>query len=200
MVEGVKCFFLEPTGKLRRSLRRFKNGEGRCRAMTGQSIFHHADAPFDTIEDKNPHGLYSAREQDAPPRADRRWPRRCACGHRFSAEDTFQLVAERIYRRSDTGEEVTLAAAPPGAMWFADWMPKAAQGPDGRCLVVRCPDGYDWIVDARASDCTKPGDDEHICWVRGGFPQYPSTLLINKDGLTCGGGHWWVLDGVLFPH
>jgi len=60
-------------------------------------------------------------------------------------------------------------------------------GPDGRTLIVRCPDGHDWIIDSRASNCTKKDDNAHWCWVRHGKPE-DGTLHVDKNGNTCAAG------------
>jgi hypothetical protein len=88
-----------------------------------------------------------------------------------------------LYRRVDTGELMTLSEAPVGAMWFADWYRR--RGPDGHYLIVRTPPGHDWAVDSRCSNCDKPTDEEHRCWVRHGAPP---DVNVDKDGLTCGAG------------
>lgn len=99
-------------------------------------------------------------------------------------------------RRADTGEIFeSLTACPPGAMWDAPWMHDHGKlkggyllgGPntDGRWLVVRLPNGRDWCIDSRASNCTKPDDDRHRCWIRHGTPP---VLTVDKNGETCAAG------------
>ena len=96
---------------------------------------------------------------------------------------------DRIYRRTDTGEEMTLSEATPGAMWYADWMLELGHdewvGPDGHSLVVKCPNGTDWAIDSRASNCTLPNDSKHKCWIRHGTPP---NITVDKNGLTCAAG------------
>lgn len=103
------------------------------------------------------------------------------------------------YHRPDTGEVFDrLGDCPPGAMWDAHWMVKgdgyAADGgyvlgglheQDGRFLVVRLPNGRDWCIDSRASNCTLPQDNVHRCWVRHGEPP---NLTVDKNGVTCAAG------------
>ena len=94
-----------------------------------------------------------------------------------------------LFRRTDTGELMTLSEAPPGAMWYADWYIREGsnvyRGPDGHCLVVRTPPDHDWLVDGRCSNCTLPNDWEHKCWCRHG--QVPN-ITVNKVGKTCRAG------------
>lgn len=101
------------------------------------------------------------------------------------------------------GRPVTYSEIPAGAMWFADWY-KAPKGPDGHHLIVRTPGG-DWHVDGRASNCTRPDDNEHRCWVRHGVPP---NVTVDKNGNTCGCGcsigqgdryHGFLRDGYLVP-
>lgn len=109
------------------------------------------------------------------------------------------------YRRVDTGEIFEhLASVPPGAMWDADWLHDfIAPGADGRVLVVKLPNGNDWTIDSRASNCTMKDDNAHRCWVRHGEPPH---ITVDKNGLTCaaGGGsiqsgdyHGFLRDGEL---
>lgn len=119
-------------------------------------------------------------------------PRKCDCG----CGETIDGVL--IYRRTDTGEEMPLADAPAGAMWYADWYLDGIKntpdyqwyrGPDGRCLIVRVPNGrggvHDWSVDSRCSNCTLPSDNVHKCWVRHGDPP---NVTVDKNGATCQAG------------
>lgn len=50
---------------------------------------------------------------------------------------------------------------------------------------VKLPDGRTWYIDSRASNCDKPGDSSHRCWVRHGEPP---NLTVDKIGNTCGAG------------
>jgi hypothetical protein len=155
-------------------------------------------------------GLYSSSRSGKPSDGDilgfafddPRWPTHCVCGMAYLDEDQWQVFKERIYVRKDTGAEMTIHEAPPGAMWNADWWPKP--GPDGKCLVVRCPDGHEWMIDGRASNCTDPDDDEHFCWVRTGTPPNITVSKSVPGQKTCraGGGsiatpgyHGFLRDG-----
>lgn len=104
------------------------------------------------------------------------------------------------YRRVDTGEVFEhLASAPPGAMWDATWMHDCKGGyflggpnSDGRFLVVRLPNGHDWCIDSRASNCTTPNDKTHRCWVRHGEPP---NITVDKNGKTCAAGAGSIQSG-----
>lgn len=118
-----------------------------------------------------------------PAEDDPRWPTRCECGFEFRDSDPHQQWTDMLYRRADTGQLTTIRDAPPGAMWDAVWYPW--KGPDGRSLVVKCPNGSDWMIDSRASNCTMPKDTVHRCWIRHGEPP---NLTVDKQGLTCAAG------------
>ena len=158
---AVRCFWLEPTAHVRVSLRRYAS-DSKCPQRGG---CHDARVPVDVREDLvDEDGVLRICRDEYPD--DPRWPDACACGYVFGDDDARQVFTDLLYRRADTGAVLALADAPPGAMWDAVWWPD--KGPDGRCLMVRCPDGRDWMIDGRANNCTSPNDAEHRCWVRTG--------------------------------
>lgn len=136
----VDCFWMETTGRVRVSLRRYGHMPAApCSYCDAKTILTEIPA-----EDAEPSG-------DVWPHDDPRWPRLCAgCGRPFGERDVFQLFHETIYRRQDTGAEMVLNETPPGAMWDADWYRR--RGPDGRYLVVRLPCGSEWHVDGPSSN------------------------------------------------
>lgn len=198
-MEKIKVFFLDPTDRQKLRLRRYshprkcaKDGWG-CDASVE---FGECDIRY--REEKDGQFTIMSSDDLKPSNADPRWPTACLkCGQPFEEGDERQLFTEQIYTRSDTGDRTTLRAAPPGACWNAWWIsdrrkdgPKGCGyfvGPDGRCLVIRCPDGHDWMIDSRCSNCTLPNDNEHWCWVRTGRPE-DGTLHVDKNGKTCAAG------------
>ena len=111
-------------------------------------------------------------------------------------------VSSPIYRNVENGEEFASRDLPAGSMYFGtyDSIPK---GDDGRTLWVKLPNGDVWCVDGRASNCTKPEDTEHRCWVRHG--EAPN-ITVDKNGNTCSAGagsiqsgsyHGFLRDGYL---
>ncbi|HUF02801.1 MAG TPA: hypothetical protein VMM38_01355 [Aridibacter sp.] len=104
---------------------------------------------------------------------------------------------EKVYRRTDTGEEYRLLAdAPAGAMWFAPWYAEIWTPQLEHVLVVRTPGG-DWIIDSEASNCTNkaervPYQKDHHCWIIHGEPP---EVTVNKDGITCGAGGGSIMAG-----
>lgn len=206
----IKVFWIEPTDRERQWLRRFSYGKDRpcpkssygCDAMfeLGEGdVLYTADGYIDATSRK-----------PMPPRDDPRWPKVCAaCGQPFGKKDEFQLHTKQIYVRPDTGARCTLNDAPPGACWDAWWIHhrnrrkyEAAPvpgvgnmvGDDGRSLIVRCPDGHDWMVDSRASNCTMKDNNTHHCWVRHGKPE-DGTLHVDKAGNTCAAGAGSIATG-----
>lgn len=202
----IRCFLLEPTDRVELSLRRFTPpgcyGPGAPVYEKGKPGIHSAEkflgvVPV-TYEPCGEDGGRCLGRRDAEyaiPEDDERWPQKCArCEHRFLGFPFTRVVdQDPIYRRTDTGEEMTLKNAPFGAMWYADWMGKWHTGPDGRCLMVQVPGraadgswyGHDWMVDGRASNCSKPDDTVHRCWVRHGVPP---DVTVDKHGNTCKAG------------
>lgn len=96
-----------------------------------------------------------------------------------------------IYKREGSEEEYSLRHLPPGAMYFADWMPDWMKGEDGHCVMVRTPGGM-WTIDGPATNCTRPEDREHKCWCRHGTPP---KLTVDKNCLTCQAGGGSIVSG-----
>jgi hypothetical protein len=182
----IRCFYLEPTSLIRRELRRYG---GTC---SGPYSYHNASVFLDEIE--RAEGEVTKAEMQWP-RDDPRWPAQCPCGYVFQATDSWQLFVESLYRRSDNGELTSIRDAPPGAIWNSSWLAKYPHwaGADGLSLHFKGPDGNDFSIDARASNCTLPDDDAHKCWVRHGIP--PDITVDKRAGIpgasaatTCGAG------------
>jgi hypothetical protein len=109
------------------------------------------------------------------------------------------------WRRPDSGEERELLSQfAVGAMWRATWYPKNFEWDNETepHLIVKTPGG-DWDIDDRCSNCGKPQDNLHRCWVRHGEPP---GVTVDKAGLTCAAGagsimqktwHGFLRDGCL---
>lgn len=209
-MSGTACFLLEDTGRQNHYLRRYAQVDGGC---TGAANYHSA---------KIFTRLLAEGEQPRTLHEDPRWPSACErCAYVFTEDDRRQDLTQTVYRRTDTGEELELSAAPVGAMWFAGWMEKHPSqcGPDGRYLVVRTPGG-DWTVDSRCSNCDSACEHcgvpyllhqeggkhgynpaackqykdarPHKCWVRHG--EAPN-VTVDKAGVTCGAGGGSIMAG-----
>ena len=192
----IKIFYLQPTDRERQWLRRYSAREG-CTGV-GRSycegMFELGEADILYTSD----GYIDASGRRKPPTSDPRWPTKCAhCARPFEASDTYQLFGRQLYIRESDGFRCTLENAPAGACWDAWWISERRKdgptgcgchiGPDHRSLIVKCPDGHDWLIDGRASNCTRKHDNKHHCWVRHGKPE-DGTLHVDKNGDTCQAG------------
>jgi len=146
-------------------------------------------------------GTHRIRETRIAP-ADPRWPSTCAaCGAPFPAAAFSQVGAEPLFRGAPDGRRYTLRDAPTGAMWDATWLhghghssSRWWQGDDGISLVVKLPNGNEWMPDSRASNCTLPDDHVHRCWIRHGDPR-TGHIHVDKDGVTCSAGAGSIVSG-----
>ncbi len=203
-------FFCEEAGITRRKLRRYVSGaEEKCGA--GAYGYHNASALLDegpTRPDEVSGDLW--------PHDDPRWPKSCqACGRPFAETDAFQLFHVTLYRRGDTGEIAAWDDMPIGAVRNLPWLAKhdSYRGPDGRVLecVIPAPERPSgkttWIIDSKASNCARPDDWRHRCWVRHGRPE-DGSLHVDKNGDTCAAGagsivspgwHGFLHHGALTP-
>lgn len=152
MGSRIECFMIERTDLARRSLRRYRASNlGKCPRPMG---YHDAEVTIEATR------IYVSKwEGEDIGRAERvadndqRWPISCACGYAFVPDDARQDHLHRLYRDTRSGALLVLAEAAPGAMWFGDYYaddPWGWKGADGRCVVVKLPDGTDWIVDGPA--------------------------------------------------
>lgn len=212
----LKAFFIEPTGRQLVYLRRYRSTRGGDDKKCPLHGYHDVSILIGEREEKKtPEGYIESipveEYQDDP-----RWPVKCECGYEFNIQDDadkFQVFNDSIYRRRDTGEEFGFRKAPPGAIWNAWWLPEAWAGPDGLRLVAKTPDGHDWMIDGRASNCTeKCGNcgrpyhehrekicdgfkrtDNHKCWTRN---TNLDCLDVGKGyGPTCAAGAGSILTG-----
>jgi hypothetical protein len=201
----VKCFLLIPVPKVELSLRRYRaSGDDEKSKCPSKYGYHTANVFIETVYEEL--GLAKAKKENLPPHDDPRWPKFCRCGYVFEESDHWQVFLEYLFKRSDTGQEVTIRRAPPGAMWNAHWMMHDGlhAGGDGRSMVVKCPpDGYEWHIDGRASNCDMKDDTKHRCWIRHGEPPF---ITVDKNGFTCGAGagsiqtpswHGFLKNGIL---
>lgn len=175
----IRCFLIEHTGRVRHYLQSY-NFE-KCPAR--EHGYHSASAAGDTgpMSEDGIHHLLSA---DLYP-DDPRWPTTCKCGYVFTAEDSRNVCTDSIWRRVDTGEELELKDVPAGAMWFSPWHDRFYTPQLEHCLCVKLPDGTEWCIDGRATNCTLPGNTEHHCWVIEGTPP---DITAGKAGPTCSAG------------
>lgn len=173
MSNRIECFFLTETDRAQVSFRRY------CAGSECPNDYYHnvevvtePDIPY-PLSDIRGSGEIPSDEQKKDPR----WPKQCTCGYVFKDDDEWQINTRRYYQRT-TGDKArfTLGKAPAGSMWYADWMPSKARGPDGHCLIVRTPGG-DWTVDYLS--------DSKSAWTRSGTPPVvtanPSIAMGKRD-------------------
>ncbi len=184
----VQCVFLEETKMVEQRLRRYTREGGECPDIKnwgthdawtkiGEVAKDGQDGGNDVNQNIDPGQTYPVSYDDP------RWPTQCSCGFKFPDSVGRQYFPQTLYRVKGTDTLVTLRNAPAGAMWYADWY--GTKGPDGHSLVVKLPNGSDWLIDSRASNCTMPQDNVHQCWVRHG--EVPN-ITVDKNGHTCAAG------------
>ncbi len=129
-----------------------------------------------------------------PDLSDTRWRdvSTCACGYLFTPADPRQVVQRLFYADAvgsrylvDPGVESAFRA-PAGAMWEAPWGRTSADpwvGPDGKCYIIRLPDGTDWCM-----DCPSSGGGR---WDRTGVVPHHVTAIQSA------GYHGWLRNGLL---
>lgn len=184
-MNGIKCFLLEPTDHEKRYLRRYAGGSS-CPNETGyHDAMNFLDESREVMSEDGSHWVDSGQTA-ANFKAHPLWPTHCSCGYEFDINDSWQLFTSHVYRRADTGEEMTLRDAPAGAIWDATWFHSVADwcGSDGHAFMCRLPFGHDWHIDGPASNCTRP-NEAHKCWIRHGNPP---DLTVDKNGDTCAAG------------
>lgn len=194
------CFWVEDTGQVELSLRRYVSGDHGCPGAGGYHNAHvdigRADA--ERAADSSIGMVPVTRYADDP-----RWPVRCdGCDYLFVNDDQWQVNQERVYRRAGTSEEHSERRLPPGAMLDATWYHDTNWvGADGISLIVVLPGsdtpddtrGRWWLVDGPPSnDRTKvPG------WQRTGDPRDPPTLSVTPSIDAGGSYHGFLTAGAL---
>lgn len=95
-----------------------------------------------------------------------------------------QVFTSRLYDspsgRPEPGDVYRVAWHSPGDCPYWD-------NCDGVHLHGVCPNGEDWDVSSRASNCTMRGDRTHRCWTVTGSPE-EGNLQVGKGGHTCAAG------------
>ncbi len=193
MGSRIQCFWIEPTDRVKRQLRRYVFSNEAHAKCPGPFSYHNGHAPFPegkcrTEKLDDGHGVWRFDDDhEIPPHDDPQWPSKCDdCDYKFQDADQWQLFHDVIFVRKDTGATMTLRDCPPGAMWDADWYPE--KGPDGLSVCVSLPPGggHDyWHVDGYAKGGGK--------WTRTGTVP---NITANPSILTPR-YHGWLRDGWL---
>lgn len=201
---GWRCFLIEPTPFVRRSLRVYVSA---AHLPCGDGC-HDASV---VIEPKVEKVKANPLDCDTSPAVedfltDPRWPTKCAkCGFVFPARSTegdsystglsnWQVNDSRLYAGFPDGSLRTLEDdLPPGAMYEVWWVRDIPRmlGPDGKCWAVQMPSGQPWYIDAES----KSGGH----WTRTGTPPNldanPSINHLPEGGKSR--YHGWLRNGVL---
>lgn len=184
---GIRCFLVEPSGRTRRTLRRWTDGG---RTETHQ---HAARRVLDVVPTGEADSSSLWRNTPAPSNGvpPSLWPTHCDAGDgfEFTSTDIWQLLHEELYAPPSAAGceplEFALRDAPPGAMWDAPWFAHLRSAADGRCLVVQTPGG-EWVIDGPSDN----GDG----WVRTGTPP---ALTVTPSIDIPGKYHGWLRAGEL---
>lgn len=213
---NATCFLLQPTDLIQVRLRRYMGNTSDCPAP-GNHGMHQAWVLIGN--DKEIEGVNNVNTFKGPiPDNDPRWPTKCDCGLPFPEDLPRQYFPQHLYRRTDNGELVTWRDAPGGAMLVPDWYD------DPKPLLVKLPNGWEWNVDSRASNCdspcqhcqqpyhshntetcSNPGDGEHK-WTKGAYVDgrphacwvrhgEPPLVTVDKNGVTCNAGAGSIIGG-----
>ena len=115
------------------------------------------------------------------------------CGEE-APEDAYRLGGSGPIYDTPSGKEE------PGSLYFVchnsdDWCWLGWDNCDGKHLHAVCPNGRHWVVDQRASNCGRPDDKTHRCWVRHGDPEEGEPVHVDKNGDTCAAGAGSILAG-----
>ena len=181
MADRIRCAWYESLDQALESLRRYVDDAARpCPLPHG---YHDATLIIGTAPWHDPHT--TGLSDDAFNHADPGWPLTCDCGYAFTPDDVWQHQLNQLYRDAATGHTGTIPELPPGAIWDATWYPHPHRGPDARCLVIRLPGHYDWLIDGPASN--GPG------WTRTGTP----PDLTARPSIMVPGYHGFLTDGYL---
>ncbi len=150
--------------------------------------YHNAKVPLGTsaiIGDQELGGSIADHPESA-------WPTDCDhCGETAPADAKRQVFRRRRYNTASGIPEV-------GDLYFIDWLGRAGGGCifhdncDGVHLYAMLPNGNEWDIDGRASNCTDKDDRLHRCWIRHGEPP---NLTVDKKGLTCRAGAGSIASG-----
>lgn len=125
--------------------------------------------------------LRHLKEEDYP---NDLWPTHCQdCGATVPTppEEFHRHVFKRTIYNTESGQPE------PGDLYFDKHLPEKMywDNHQGPMLIAILPDGTQWNIDSRASNCGSPHDRLHRCWVRHG---QPPDITVDKIGVTCNAG------------
>ena len=179
---ALKARFIEEVGT-RAALRVYWGKDCPDSCGRGKSGYHNAQIPLSDT-DKVGDWDFCGSPEDYP---HDRWPTKCDhCEASPAGDAKRQVFRKRLYG-TDSG------LPEPGDLYWADWYASRKEeggcvyhdNCEGRHLFAVTPNGKQWDIDGRASNCTRPNDRVHRCWVRTGEPP---NVDVGKGGDTCAAG------------
>jgi hypothetical protein len=165
---------------------------------------HNALGPMLGIAPLGDWGAFG-RPEDHPPEA---WPMHCSdCGEPVPTEHWGEsyhgradpagtggiYLVRQVFRQR--GYDSPSWLPEPGDIFWRECVYRNSDGTGcsdwdnctGQHLIVICPNGHEWDIDWRASNCTMREERTHRCWVREGSPEN-GTITVGKNGHTCKAG------------
>ena len=114
------------------------------------------------------------------------WPTQCDhCGLAVPEE----LFSQREGRQVNRGARYDTPSGElePGCLYWRHSISNSHywDNHNGPMLHAVLPNGAEWNIDSRASNCALPDNRTHRCWCRHGEPP---DITVNKTGETCGAG------------
>jgi hypothetical protein len=146
---------------------------------------HNAHTFIKDVSDKINYNHHGGEPGDYP---EELWPIVCEeCGAVAQPDATRQVFNKRLYD-TPSGE------LEPGCIYWNDWYPENMFWDNhlGPVLCAVLPNGWEWVIDSRASNCGSPDDRLHRCWCRHGEPP---NITVDKNGLTCSAGAGSIMGG-----
>lgn len=184
-------FAVEPTGRCRLSLRRFRHTDEGETHLHDRSVVVDEDARSTFSADGVKHlGAVGTRV----PHDDPRWPTCCACGEMFAPDDVWQVNEIDWYEGGGQrfGFGVGSWDGVPGAMFRTPW-----RDVDGRpeAWTIFLPNRTAWNTNDRAS--TDEGTMGDYWTVSGAPPDLTVSLSIDDRGARPWHGH--ITSGQMLP-
>jgi hypothetical protein len=168
---------------------------------SGKPGCHNAQIKLGESDDLEKHDQWG-KPEDYP---DDRWPTKCdhcpaiiPAGGPYKGE-TRKPELVQVHRQVFTQRRYsTPSGSPePGDVFWAKWHHwKGDDGKeqciwwdncDGKHLIAILPNGTQWDIMSRASNCALKDDKVHRCWILHGSPE-AGNLHVDKNGLTCAAG------------
>lgn len=159
----------------------------------GKPGIHNAYAPLGTVTDMEAWDAFGRVEDYTHDR----WPTQCAsCGAPVPATDLIPEVGKeyfRLHRQVSTERFYNTPSGKPepGDIYLLPWHEPDHcpywSNCDGNHMYGILPNGWDWDMTSRASNCDLKDNKTHRCWVIHGSAE-DGTITVDKNGDTCSAG------------